>query len=121
MTRNNLSLFFRSFLGVIRGSAGKKIACNVGDLGSIPGLGKSPEEGKRYPLQYSGLENYGQYSPWDGKESGTTERLFHFQSLDALRFRVGVRVLEEGSVLPLLAIWCTSHCAVASTMAPKGN
>ena len=109
MTRNNLSLFFRSFLGVIRGSAGKKIACNVGDLGSIPGLGKSPEEGKRYPLQYSGLENYGQYSPWDGKELGTTERLFHFQSLDALRFRVGVSVLEEGSVLPLLAIWCTSH------------
>ena len=32
-------------------------ACNVGDLGSIPGLGRSPEEGKGYPLQYSGLEN----------------------------------------------------------------
>ena len=30
---------------------------NAGDLGSIPGLGKSPEEGKGYPLQYSGLEN----------------------------------------------------------------
>ena len=30
---------------------------NVGDLGSIPGLGRSPEEGKGYPLQYSGLEN----------------------------------------------------------------
>ena len=36
---------------------GKKSACNVGDLGSIPGLGRSPEEGKGYPLQYSGLEN----------------------------------------------------------------
>ena len=38
-------------------SAGKKSACNTGDLGSIPGLGRSPGEGKGYPLQYSGLEN----------------------------------------------------------------
>ena len=36
---------------------GKKPACNVGDLGSIPGLGRSPGEGKGYPLQYIGLEN----------------------------------------------------------------
>ena len=35
----------------------KKSPCNVGDLGSIPGLGRSPGEGKGYPLQYSGLEN----------------------------------------------------------------
>ena len=39
------------------GSAGKKSACNVGDLGLIPGLGRSPGEGKGHPLQYSGLEN----------------------------------------------------------------
>ena len=39
------------------GSSGKESACNAGDLGSIPGLGKSPGEGKAYPLQYSGLEN----------------------------------------------------------------
>ena len=39
------------------GSAGKESACNMGDLGSIPGLGRSPGEGKGYPLQYSGLEN----------------------------------------------------------------
>ena len=37
--------------------AGKESACNVGDLGSIPELGRSPGEGKGYPLQYSGLEN----------------------------------------------------------------
>ena len=35
----------------------KASACNVGDLGSIPGTGKSPEEGNGQPLQYSGLEN----------------------------------------------------------------
>ena len=39
------------------GSAGKESTCNVGDLGSIPGLGRYPGEGKGYPLQYSGLEN----------------------------------------------------------------
>ena len=39
------------------GSAGKESTCNVGDLGSIPGLGRSPGEGKGYPLQYPGLEN----------------------------------------------------------------
>ena len=39
------------------GSAGKESACNVGDLGSFPGLGRSRGEGKGYPLQYSGLEN----------------------------------------------------------------
>ena len=45
------------FLGFPYGSAGKEPACSVGDLGSIPGLGRSPGEGKDYPLQYSGLEN----------------------------------------------------------------
>ena len=39
------------------GSDGKESACNAGDLGLIPGLGRSPGEGKGYPLQYSGLEN----------------------------------------------------------------
>ena len=44
-------------MGFPGGSAGKESACNVGDLGSIPGLGRSHGEGKGYPLQYSGLEN----------------------------------------------------------------
>ena len=46
------------FLGFSCGSAGKEFACNEGDLGSIPGLGRSPGEGKSHPLQYSGLENH---------------------------------------------------------------
>ena len=45
------------FLGFPYGSAGKESACNARDLGSIPGLGRSPGEGKGYLLQYSGLEN----------------------------------------------------------------
>ena len=44
-------------MGFPDSSAGKESACNAGDLGSIPGLGRSPGEGKVYPLQYSGLEN----------------------------------------------------------------
>ena len=39
------------------GSAGKESACSEGDLGLIPGLGRSPGEGKGYPVQYCGLEN----------------------------------------------------------------
>ena len=44
-------------MGFPCGSAGKEYACNARDLGLISGLGRSPEEGKGYPLQYSGLEN----------------------------------------------------------------
>ena len=46
-----------SSLGFPHSSVGKESSCNAGDLGSIPGLGRSPGEGKDYPLQYSGLEN----------------------------------------------------------------
>ena len=43
--------------GFLGGSDGKESACNAGDLGSIPGLGKSLEEGNGNPLKYSCLEN----------------------------------------------------------------
>ena len=43
--------------GFPSGSAGKESARNAGDLGPIPGLGRSPGEGKGYPLQYCDLEN----------------------------------------------------------------
>ena len=48
---------FHFGLGFPCGSAGKESACNAGDLGSIPGLGRSPGEEKGFPLQYSGPEN----------------------------------------------------------------
>ena len=56
MGRNHPQLSFL-FLGFPCGSAGKESICNVGILGSIPGLGRYPGEGKGYLLQYSGLEN----------------------------------------------------------------
>ena len=43
--------------GFPHSSAGKESTWNAGDLGSVPGLGRSLGEGKGYPLQYSGLEN----------------------------------------------------------------
>ena len=43
-------------------SAGKELTCNVGDLGSVPGLGRSPGEGEDYSFQYSGLENSRDYT-----------------------------------------------------------
>ena len=70
-----------SLWGFPSGSDGKESTCNVGDLGSIPGMGRSPGEGHGNPLQYSSLENPHRqrslvgYSPWGHKESDMTERL----------------------------------------------
>ena len=68
-------------MGFPGGSDGKKSACNVGDLGLIPGLERSSEGGHGNPLQHSRLENpHGQrslvgYSSWGHRESDMTERL----------------------------------------------
>ena len=57
------------------GLYGKVSAYNVGDPGLIPGLGRSPGEGKSYPLQYSDLENSTDCIVHGVTESDTTERL----------------------------------------------
>ena len=54
-------------------------AHNAGDLGSIPGLGRSPGEGKGYLLQYSGLENSMDSIDHGVKKSWTQLSSFHFQ------------------------------------------
>ena len=59
------------------GSAVKESACNAGDLGSIPGLGRSPGEGTGYPLQNSGLENAMDYTDRGIAESQTRLSDFH--------------------------------------------
>ena len=76
---------------------GKASICNARDLGSIPGLGRSPGEGSGSPLQYSCLEktpwtrSLVGYSLWGRKESDTTERL-HFCTLYRHCFERGVFV-----------------------------
>ena len=62
------------------GLAGKESPCNEGDLGSIPGLGRSPGERKGYPLQYSGLENSMDCIVHGAAKSRTRLSDFHFQS-----------------------------------------
>ena len=60
-------------LGFPGGSDSKESTCNVRDLGSIPGLGRSPKEGNGYPLQYSGLENSMDRGAWRAVVHGVTE------------------------------------------------
>ena len=67
------------FLGFPGGSDGKESACNVGNLDSVPQLGRSPGEGKGYLLQYSGLENPMDYI---AKNQTQLSNDFHFQSID---------------------------------------
>ena len=79
------------------GSAGKEPSCNAGDLGSIPGLARSPGKGNGYPLHYSCLE----ISMEDHKESDMTEwlTLLSFMYLcDLCRFIDNIR---EGNDTPL--------------------
>ena len=77
-TRDRLST--PVFLGFPCGSAGKESARNSRDLGSIPGLGKSPGEGKGCPLQYSGLENSMDCTVHRVAKSWTQLSDFHFLS-----------------------------------------
>ena len=69
-----------STVGSPGGSAGKESG-NAGDLGSIPGLGRSPGEGKGYPIQYSGLENFMDCIVHGVAKSLTRLSDFHFHFL----------------------------------------
>ena len=103
----------RGRLGFPGGTDGKESSCNVGDLGSIPGLGRSPGGGHGNPFQYSCLEDpHGQrslvgYSPWDHKESDTTERLTHIRGGVCVCVRVWVCVHTR----VLIRFSCVLLCA----------
>ena len=81
-------------------SDGKESTCNTGDLGSIPGLGRSPGEGNGTPLQYSGLESAMDRGAWQATVHGVTEsdtterRSTHVRNLEA-----GGALLEKGKHL----------------------
>ena len=60
-------------LGFSGGSDGKESACNAGDLGSVPGLGRSPGKGNNSPLQYSCLENYMDRGAWQTTAHGVAK------------------------------------------------
>ena len=72
-------------LGFPCGSAGKESACSTGDLGSIPGLGRSPGEGKGYPLQHSGLQNFTDSTVHRVAKRWTQLSDFHYKKLFIIR------------------------------------
>ena len=114
-------VFYYSF-----GAEVKASACNVGDLASIPGPGRSPGEGNGNPLQYSCLENPMDRGAWwaSRKESDTTERLhFHFTIFDHIpknslivwilfavfHLRWWFCEFSSGSVVRTLPFHCQGH------------
>ena len=60
-------------MGFPHGSDGKESACNGGDPGSIPRLGRSPGDGNGYPLQYSCLENFMDRGAWQATVCGVAK------------------------------------------------
>ena len=91
------------------GSAGKESACSAGDLGSIPGLGRSPGEGNCYSLQYSGLENSMDCIVYGIAKSRTWLSDFHFQPSLWSNSHIHTWLLEKPYLWlygPLLAKQC---------------
>ena len=82
-------------------SAGKESTCNVGDLGLIPGLGRSPGEGNGYPHQYSGLENSMDYTVQEITKSWAQLSDFHFTWEDHVK-------KKEVKIAKLCPILCDS-------------
>ena len=70
-----ICVFLKTNEGFPGGSAGKESACNAGDLGLIPGLGRSPGEVKGYPTPVFCPGGFHEHSPWSCKESDMTKRL----------------------------------------------
>ena len=88
------------------GSAGEESACNVGDLGSIPGLGRSPGEGNGYLLQYSGLENAMDCIVHGVTKSGTWLSSFHFHSTHL--FAIDSKLLQRKNPIWWIFMFLTS-------------
>ena len=90
-------------MGFPGGSDGKESACSAGDLGLIPGLGRSPGEGNGYPLQYSGLQNSMDRGAWQAtvhRVSKSRTRLGDFHFTDFLPTHTCRGLLYASAVLP---------------------
>ena len=87
------------FLGFLGSSAGKESACNVGGLGSVPELGRSPGEGNGYPLQYSDLEN-----SMDCIVHGVTKRQTRLNNFHFLNLLILMRSIVMSSLILLICV-----------------
>ena len=99
-------------MGFPCGSAGKESACNEGNLGLIPGLGRSPGEGKGYPLQYSGLENSMDFIVHGVAKSQTWLSDFHFTSL---------HFCGKSTRSPNIACSLCCRCPLQVSLCPDNN
>ena len=91
-------------LGFPDGSDGKESACNAGDWGSIPGLGRTPSEGNGYPLQYSCLENSMGRGCWWATVDGL-QRVGHNWHFHCSSLPVQFRISDPGQSLSLFHSW----------------
>ena len=76
------------------GSDGKEFTCNMGNLGSIPGLGRSPGEGNVYPLQYSGLENPMDRGAWQATVHGLANSRTQLSDFPFHRYLVSICLIR---------------------------
>ena len=87
-----LCIFWYTYLRYFPGGAEVKASvCNVRDLGSIPGLGRFPGEGRGYPLQYSDLENSMDWIVHGVSKSGTGLSDFHFHFSYTIKYYVPIK------------------------------
>ena len=89
-----------SILGLPWWLSWKESICNAGNLGSIPGLGRSPGEGKGHPLQYPGLENSMDCMVHKVAKSWTRLSNFHFYFPYGLKQRIAGQLREEAGHSP---------------------
>ena len=102
-------------LGFPCGLAGKATACNAVGLGSIPGLGRSPGEGKGQPLQYSGLENSGHGFVKSWTRLSDFHFHFHIYSLFQL-----LLIFQGGDSFSSLGV-CQNHLKTLSNKIPSST
>ena len=105
-------------MGFPCGSAGKESVCNVGNLGLIPGLGRSPGEGKGCPLQYSGLENSMDCIVHGVAKSRTRLSDFHFYFTMMMRSQFS-SVTQVGQRKRLAEELCMSGCFLSYRCLPR--
>ena len=93
------------YLGLPWWLEGKESACNAGELGSIPGLGRSPREGNGCPLQYSCLENSMVRGAWEAIVQGVTKSWIQLSNFTHSQYVLGRKVLSFSQGLLLFGCW----------------
>ena len=100
-------------LGFSCSSVGKESACNAGNLGSIPGLGRAPREGNGNPLQYSCLKNPMDRGAWQATVHGVTKSLTQLKQLS--RHTCKIQKLANKTMFYFSSVQSLSHVRLFAT------